>query len=445
MEKINNPSLTPESINLETHKNSIRMTFKNPIIFAEKNGIKNIPQIFEDWRLPEWFTNNIAYWWWNMSDEEINETLPDWTRKFTHLEMDFGSTKCKMLCPHCFKSQIEQHKKSEMKWMSIDELKNMITEKFKPLWLKTIKMCGPWEPFQNSELLPFLKWAHDEWIWVSIFTKWYEIWDDKEIERIYGWYWIHTSEELANKLKELDVSILIWLNSFDPQKQKEYVWHWKGNFWERYLKAQKKAIINLINAWLNEYIPWQPTRLWISFAPMKPETLNDAYELYEWARMRNIYPLWCPSNDSWDWKKENERVESNFDSYENMLLNFYIKVYIWNIEHWVQTLDNFLEEWPSLYPWVHVCKQTRTWWYMRLIGNGVYEMVSCPGHDPARKELKIIENIGKATKEEILESWKKSANANRWKYFCIARSWITLPTDFPHRIVEWVKEYFNIN
>jgi len=434
-----------EGVNLSTRGDSIRMSFENPASFTNRYEIKSIPNMFEGERLPEWFTNDIAYRWWNMSDDEINETLPDWTRKLTHLELDFGSTRCMMLCPHCFKSQIEQHKKTEKEWMSLDELKDQITKKFKPLWLKTIKICWPWEPFQNSELLPFLERAHDEWLWVSIFTKWYEIWDDRMVDRIYGKYWLHTSEDLAKKLKELDVSILLWLNSFDPQKQKEFVWHWNDKLWERYIKAQKNAMIQLINAWLNEYIPWQPTCLWISFAPMKPETLDDAYELYEWARMRNIYPLWCPSNDSGDWKKENARVKSKFESYKNSLLDFYIKICIWNIKHWVQSLENFLEEWPSLYPWVHVCKQARTWWYMRLKDDGKYEMVSCPGHDPERKELKIIEDVQNTTEEQILELWKNSGNAKRWIYFCIARSGITLPTDFPHRIVEWVKKYFNVN
>lgn len=422
-----------------------KMVFEKPLNFVEQCEIKNIPQMFEWDVLPKWFTNDIAYWWWNMPDDEINETLPDWTRKLTHLELDFGSTKCMMLCPHCFKSQIEQHKKAEKKWMPLDELKTIISEKFKPLWLKTIKICWPWEPFQNSDLLPFLERAHNEWLGVSIFTKWYEIWNDKVVERVYWRFWIHTSEELVKKLKELDVSILLWLNSFDPKKQKEFVWHWNDELWEKYIKAQRNAMVQLINAWLNEYIPWQPTRLWISFAPMKPETLDDAYWLYEWARMRNIYPLGCPSNDSGDWKKENERVNDEFHNrYEESLLNFYVNIYIWNIEHGVQTLNEFLEEWPSLYPWVHVCKQARTGWYMRLTDDGRYEMVSCPGHDPARKELKIVEDVEKVTAEEVLKLWWESGNAKRWKYFCIARSWITLSTDFSPRIIEGVKKHFGI-
>ena len=126
------------------------------------------------------------------------------------------------------------------------------------------------------------------------------------------------------------------------------------------------------------------------------------------------------------------------------MLNFYVNIYIWNIEHGVQTLNEFLEEWPSLYPWVHVCKQARTGWYMRLTDDGRYEMVSCPGHDPARKELKIVEEVEKVTAEEVLKLWWESGNAKRWKYFCIARSWITLSTDFSPRIIEGVKKHFGI-
>ena len=439
------PSLNNSNVKVLTQGEYPRkMVFEKPLSFVEQHEIKEIPHMFEG-RVPEWFTNDIAYWWWNMSDDEINETLPDWTRKLTHLELDLGSTRCMMLCRHCFKSQIEQHKKAEESWMPLWKLKELITENFMPLWLKTIKICGPWEPFQNHELLPFLKRAHNEWLWVSIFTKWYEIWNDKVVERIYWRYGIHTSEELAKKLKELDVSILLWLNSFDPQKQKEFVWHWNDPLWEKYIKAQRNAMVQLINAWLNEFIPWQPTRLWISFAPMKPEFLDDAFELYKWARMRNIYPLGCPSNDSGDWKKENERVESQFNNYEDMLVDHYVRTYIYNIEIGIQTLDEFLKEWPSLYPWVHVCKQCRTWFYMqKKEDKSGYRGISCPGHDPSRKDLMIAEDIESIKKEEFAELWRKSWNANRWKYFCVARSWITLSTDFPSKVIEGVKKYFNV-
>ena len=68
--------------------------------FLLTKQLTDIPQMFSV--MPEWFRNDLAYWGWNMSDEEINETLPDWTKKFTHLDMDLW-TDCVMKCHGCFK------------------------------------------------------------------------------------------------------------------------------------------------------------------------------------------------------------------------------------------------------------------------------------------------------------------------------------------------------
>jgi len=43
-----------------------------------------------------------------------------------------------------------------------------------------------------------------------------------------------------------------------------------------------------------------------------------------------------------------------------------------------------------------------------------YEMISCPGHDPARKELKIAEDLmALETDAQVLDAWANSANAKR--------------------------------
>ena len=414
--------------------------------FLENHTIKEIPQLFDGENVPEWFTNDIAYWWGNyMTNEEINETLPDWTRKMTHLELDLW-TDCCMLCPHCFKSQIDAHKLKEWTQFSLQEVKWKITQ-FKKIGLKTIKITWAWEPFYNKDIIDFLEWAQKNDIGVALFTKWYEIWDDSMVERLFGQkYGIHNSEQMAKKLKELDVSILLGVNTFDPELQKSFVGHGDSKFWERYIQARDNALIQLINAGLNEFTPGKPTRLGISMAPIKPETLDEIIDLYSRARMRNIYPLWCPSNDAWDWKKENIRVDSITNNYENDLINLYTKIYIRNIEHNVQTLEQFLEEWPSLYPGVAVCQQACTWWYMRLSDDHLkYEMISCAGHDPARKELKIAEDLmALETDTQVLEAWANSVNAKRWKYHCIARDWITLSPNFYAKITDQVKRYFNI-
>ena len=184
-----------------------------------KWSVRDIPPMFTE--IPEWYVNNVAHRW-NYSEEEMNETLEDGTRKLLHLDLDFWKV-CRLCCPHCFKRNNELQNLTDKKELSEEELKNAIL-KFKELWLKSIKVCGAWEPFDNSEFLPLLRWLHENDIWVSVFTKWYIIWNDDFVRVIYGKYWINNSKELCDELKRLDVSILLSVNSFDPEIQKKYSW-----------------------------------------------------------------------------------------------------------------------------------------------------------------------------------------------------------------------------
>ena len=72
--------------------------------FSLSHELQEIPQMFTWDSVPEWYVNDLAYWGWNMSDKEINETLPDWTKKITHLDLDLWKNwLCSMRCPGCFK------------------------------------------------------------------------------------------------------------------------------------------------------------------------------------------------------------------------------------------------------------------------------------------------------------------------------------------------------
>ena len=410
--------------------------------FSLFDSIKNIPPIFKWGPLPEWFTNDLAFRGWNMSDEELNKTLPDWTKKLTHIDLDLW-TDCIMKCPGCFKCIPGIQTKWQIK-VPLKDVQETIL-KFKKLWLKTIKILWAWEPFRNKEIIPFLEWAHENWIGVSVFTKWFEIWDDEQVKRLFWEYGIHNSREMAKKLKELDVSVLIWLHSFDDELQKRCVWYEWKLFWDRYIKARNNAIVQLIRAWLNEYIPWKPTRLGISAAPLRDYALEEFFEIYKWARLRNIYPIACPSNNSWFWIQENERIANSNKNYEERLIDLYTKIYIRNIDNWITTLEEFLKDWPSIYPWVQPCKQLHTWWYMILWDIWTYEMVSCPWHDPNEEKLCITsQDLIQMTIEQIKEARKKSNNYNLWNYHCIARDGISLSPDFYDKIIEQVKYHYKV-
>jgi organic radical activating enzyme len=406
---------------------------KESVEFINIENIKKIPQTFD--KIPSGYINNVAHRW-NYSEAEMNEALEDGSSKMLHLDVDFGKT-CRLHCAHCFKNNKElQHAKKEE--LSFDELKEIILN-FKELGLKTVKVCGAGEPFDNKDFITFLQFLSDNDIKASVFTKWYVIWDDKRIADLYSHIGITNWEQLAQKLKELDTSILLSFNSFDDQIQKEYSWATKWELKDKYISSRNQSLVNCINAWLNEFKPWEATRLAIVMAPMKPENLTEVKEIYIWGRMRNIYPVWCPANLAGQWNAENERVNIVAPDYQNNLVDVYSDLYVWNVQNGVISLEQLKKEWVSLYPGCHPCTQTRIWGYLNLYG----ELLSCPWHNTKREELKISKNI----KEEpdYLKMRRGSLNYKREGYnqHCIARDEITLQIGFYDMIIKKINEKLN--
>jgi len=407
---------------------------KNEENFLFIDTLIDIPAIFQ--KIPYDYINDVAHWW-NYTEAAMSEKLEDWTKKLLHLDVDFGK-KCKLNCPHCFKNNKDLQrldiKDISLKELSEDDLKKIIL-KFKKLWLKTVKITGAGEPFDNKNFLPFLSFLYENWLGISVFTKWYILGNDKYVDKLYSHLWISTWLDLCKKLKELDVSVLFGLNSFDAEIQKK---HSGIANWDNYIEYRDQALINLVNAWLNEYIPWKETRLSIVMAPVRPENLLESKEIYIRARMRNMYPVCCPINNAWLWKTENQKILKEYWNYELDLIKLYADIYIWNIENWIIDLDSLKKEWIWLYPWVHPCTQTSIGFYIDLYG----QVMSCVWHDTENLNLKLSQNI--LNEQDYKKMWQSSANYNRiwFNQKCIARDGITLWLDFYDKIMKKVEAYF---
>jgi organic radical activating enzyme len=396
--------------------------------------LKEIPSVFD--RIPDWYINNVAHWW-NYSETEMDEKMKDWSKKLLHLDIDFGK-KCKLSCPHCFKNNKTLEdlnlKELNLKELSNEDLKNIVLE-FKNLWLKTIKIVGAGEPFDNKDFLPFLEFLRENNLWVSVFTKGYVLGNDEYVSKLYGHLWINTGLDLCKKLKELDVSVLFGLNSFDSELQKK---HSGAEKWNNYINHRDQALINLVNAWLNEYNPLKASRLAIVMAPVKPENLLESKYIYIRARMRNIYPVCCPANNAGLWKDENKKISKEYGDYEKDLIKLYTDIYIRNIENGIIDLASLEEEWIWLYPWAHPCTQTSIGFYIDLYG----QVMSCVWHDTEDLNLRLSDNI--LNEQDYKKMRQNSANYSRtwFNQKCIARDGITLWLDFYDKIMKNIQEYF---
>jgi MoaA/NifB/PqqE/SkfB family radical SAM enzyme len=401
--------------------------------YDSKKRLAKIPVIF-DQKFPEGFVNDVAHWG-NFKEEELHQKTEEGIMKLKHLDIDFGNA-CSLRCPHCFRRDARLDCAGEGGFLSEDELIHHLKQA-KKLGLETVKFLGRGEPFENARFLGFLMKLKEMGIRSSVFTKGHVLGSDELARRYNMAYGINSADELIRKLKELDVSILLGFNSFKKATQEEYAGIDKSEL-KDYVELRDRALIKLIEAGFNKYEPGKPTRLAMIAAPVKPETVKEIFDIYEWGRRRNIYVLSCPSTVSGKGIDETERVKK-YAEYLDDLKEMYIRTYIWNIEHGLMTLEQFKKEKVGLYPGCHPCNQVAAGMYMTLSG----KIIRCPGRADAQSTF--CEDIRK--EKDIKDVWARSENHRRaegkgFNYRCPARDGHSIIPGFYKAVEEKVLEHF---
>lgn len=380
-------------------------------------SLTGIDKYFTD-RFPKNYINDVKGW--GVSKEKLHSKLPDGTYKLLTLDLDFGSD-CSLHCPHCFrKSNALDTTAPEL---SFEEALDIIKQA-KELGLESIKILGAGEPFENPQFLSFLAAVRKLDVDVAIFTKGHVLGSNQLANDFFGSYGIKSSEGLIKFINNLKVSILLGFNSFHPNIQEDFVglnrgkWKYKEDF----ISLRNQALHKLIKYGFNKYIEGQPTRLALIAAPIKPINVDENFEIYRFGRRRNMYVVSCPTTYSGLGKIEFEKENKDYDFswYIEKLKELYTKIYIWNIEHNLMTLDQFKEEGVSLYPGAHPCNQVAAGMYITLKG----VVIRCPGRDENGAEI-----CHDVRKQPLKEIWINSSNyllakKDRYNYRCIARDGI---------------------
>ena len=398
-----------EKFDLYTEVNEKQLRVKSASYRELTAAIKPVfPRAF-----PKGYLNNVDGW--GISKKDLHGKLADGTYKLLTLDIDFGSA-CSLACPHCFR-------KSKMLDTSRPPLsyKEMIAlmEDGKKLGLKSVKFLGAGEPFENPEFLRFLIDLKALGIKAAVFTKGHVIGSDELTRKYNKQYGITSAIALAEKLKELDVSVLLGFNSFRKSLQEAFIGGDKGRF-KNYVGFRDQALLNLVNAGLNAYNKEKATQLALIIAPIKPENIAEVFAIYKWGRVRNMYALSCPTTYSGLGVNEYAREHkiTNFDQYITALKNLYIKIYLWNISEGLMTLKQFKEEGVSLYPGCHPCNQVAAGMYITLKG----KVIACPGRSDSHWE-----GISDIRKSNLRAVWLKSSNYSlakqkeKYNFHCIAR------------------------
>ncbi|NQV08265.1 radical SAM protein [Candidatus Woesearchaeota archaeon] len=385
------------------------------MVLIKMKIIPNIDKKFED-SFPDDFENTIQYWGF-FSREEIE------SNKGNLLMMDIDFRRyCSLNCSYCFRknNSVDDVNKGDL---SYDELITVIDDA-KELGLESVKICGAGEPTQDSRFLQFVRDMTDKDIGVATFTKGQVLGNDEEAKRFNHKYGIGSAQELCNELYKLNVSFMLSFQSFHTEVQDALVRQ------EGHTLARNQALENLVKAGFNEP---NPTRLCLSSAPITKTNYDEVFDIYTYARERNIYPIIAVSMVSG--KQLDDEFIHKIDLTDEQKLALWTRVYSWNIEKGVQTLEQIEEEGISAMPGSHPCNQVAAGLYVTANGN----VVSCPGF------TSIEGNVKERSIEDI---WTESQNLRRAGTFncgCPPKEGRTIPNDLYEKVLQNLKQIYKSN
>jgi MoaA/NifB/PqqE/SkfB family radical SAM enzyme len=352
--------------------------------------IPNIPVVYKS-TFPKDFINDVNGW-----GSYSKRILQDNIGKLLSLDIDFGNA-CSLNCPHCFrrnnKVDSAEKKRAPMNYANIIE----IVRQGKELGLRSVKFLGAGEPFEDERFLEFLRDLKALNIVPSIFTKGHVIGDDNLVQKYYSRYGISTGKELVEELDKVDASILLGFNSFDTEIQDKMVGGIRG-----YTIKRNRALELLVEAGFNKK---NPTHLCLAVNPVTNENYADVFEIYRWARVRNLYVIVCPTMISG--RCGQKRAWRKITPTGKEFIELYTEIYRFNIEKGIQTLEQIKEEGVSSYAGGHPCNQIACGMYLTLTGT----VLRCPGDDTT--VLGSVWKDGHVEKESLKDIWLKSENYGR--------------------------------
>ncbi|MEW6295374.1 MAG: radical SAM protein [Candidatus Diapherotrites archaeon] len=363
----------------------------------------------ENWK--EMVKEGPVQYWGFFSKKELEANKG----KLLMLDIDFGRA-CSLRCPTCFrrKNVVDN---GGIPDMSYNELLTVL-KNAKKLGLKTIKYCGAGEPFENPLLLQFLRDLKKLGVGSAIFTKGHVLGDNKLARKIFAGEGVKNALDLCGKIYSFKTSILLSYQSFYSEIQDKLVGR-KGH-----TKKRNKALENLAQVGFNKT---SPTRLAMICAPIIKQIKDEVLNIYIFARKRNIYPV--PAYLMVSGKQLTKKFLRNYDLTSKEKIELHSKIYKWNIEQGLQTVEQIENEGIPCMAGIHPCNQVAAGLYLTLNGN----VTSCPGDNRV---------IGNVRKESIKEIWEKSENFKRRGTFncrCPPKDGKTIPLRLYREVLERIK------
>jgi MoaA/NifB/PqqE/SkfB family radical SAM enzyme len=368
--------------------------------------IDNFPRISED----------IIPYWGFFSQQELSENKG----KLLMLDFDFGRY-CSLDCPECFRkdSVVDDFSDEDLTY---DEIINVIDEA-RELGLQSVKICGAGEPTENTKFLQLIRDMTDRDIGLAVFTKGSVLGSDEKTSLFNKKYGITTAKELCEQLYDLKVSFMLGFQSFYTEIQDEIVGGVEGH-----ALVRNKALENLVNAGFNNTYP---TRLAICSNAISKMNYEEVFEIYVYARERNLYPVTTVTMVSG--KQLDKEYLEKTDITDQQKIDLWTKIYSWNIENGIQKLSQIQGEGVSVLPGTHPCNQIACGLYVTANGN----VVGCPGFTD------VEGNVKETSIKEIWENSKNIRRAGTFNCKCPPKDGITIPNDLYEKVLKNLEEKYS--
>jgi len=384
-------------------KKELEKKFKN--IFSNKaHGWKN--------SVKGWHIQNAAPGLYTLDIEHIPDFLVEAHNNSSNSEDSIGShyrkDLCLHKCPYCFNEEnVVYSKKSRI--FTTEETFDVIDQAISIAEqeghrFESVKFLGPGELLMNPQLFQIIKEYKKRNVHIGIFTKGALLGSDELAKK----YQNLSAKELTDKLANYEnVSLIFSFQSFNDQLQNKMVTTQQKDGsvkgLQNYSKVRDEALANLFSSAF--YNDGKTNRMSIINAPIVPENIDESFDIYRFFTERAtpvIMTTSMVSGKGCNQIKTQDKIMHR-DEWHNKLVELYAKIYAYNIQKGMQTIEETKKQGIASYAGSDPCNQVSTGLYIRA--NGLVQM--CPG----RFDNETI--YGSLREQTLEEIWKNSPNKKR--------------------------------
>lgn len=310
--------------------------------------------------------------WYFTDDEILNAVEND---KMIHLDYEFGDN-CSLKCYYCFRTNDERDRGTLLNSKDWEQ----VLVQSKELGLKSVKLLGAGELTENKKFFSAIETIVDLDIKPVLFTAAHVIGDDVLANKYHGM----SGAEMAQKLKDLNVSVMVKVNSFDSSIQDQIVGV------SGYSKKRNDGLRKLLESGLNQS---NPTKLGLEVAMMRTNIgeLEDIYKLKEALNLYIDLDPFMPCGNT-----RTVELSNLFDLSVEEKMKLYESVYLMNLK------ANIPFRGISPYAGGQECSQLGYGLYINVRG----DVFPCPGAHT---------HMGNVKETSLSEIWKNNTTKSKYR------------------------------